>query len=384
MAIESGEGKYGMQEGALVRFGVIMAGGSGERFWPLSRKQRPKQLLNLSRPDKSMLAEAVDRVCAVVPPDRVYIITGAHLVEAIRESDVRLAPENIVAEPAKRNTAGALCYITAWLLARHPELKPEEVSIAITTADHKIDDEALFEQTLAAALEVAEQKEALVICGIQPDAPETGYGYIQAEQAQPFTAGEGIEAYPVRAFHEKPNRSRAQDFISEGNYYWNSGMFFWRAADFLGELGRIRSDMANAVLQLRDHIQEEDLAAAAKVFERFENISIDYALMEHASRVFMIRGTFPWKDVGQWPALYAIHEADAKGNCIVGDCITFDAKNSVIYNEIRDREVVVAVAGVDDLIVVATEDAILVVAKDRAQDVRHLVKTLKEKDAPQV
>jgi mannose-1-phosphate guanylyltransferase len=359
-----------------------MAGGAGERFWPLSRKDRPKQLLHLTSPDKSMLAEAVERLGGAVDPDRIYIITGPHLVAPIRAAGVGIPDENIVAEPAKRNTSGALAYITAHILAKHPDLSPEQVSLAVGTADHRIKEPELFTATVEAALLAAETEGALVVCGIVPTAPETGFGYIQVhDKTAPRMEGD-IPAYTVKAFHEKPNREKAEDFIAQGDYFWNSGMFFWTAAAFLRELDAEQPEMAKTVREMTAAMREG--SDAAKLFESLEDISIDYALMEHAGNVLMVPGTFPWSDVGLWPALETVYPPDENGNCLKGDPVIFQSEGCIVYNEPGAEKVAVGVAGVEDLVVVVTEDAVLVVPKDRAQDVRHLVGSLKERKAKQV
>ncbi|MFP4500738.1 MAG: mannose-1-phosphate guanylyltransferase [Candidatus Hydrogenedentota bacterium] len=363
--------------------GVIMAGGAGERFWPLSRRDRPKQLLCLTDPDRSMLAVAVERLRPVVPPEQTYIITGTHLVAPTRAAQVGVPNANIVAEPLKRNTAGALCYITAHLMAVHPELAPEDLVIAVSTADHNIGDPALFADTLRTAIHAAEQEEALVVCGIVPTAPETGFGYVQADTAAPAVS-EPIPVYPVNAFHEKPNHEVAEDFVAAGNYFWNSGMFFWTAQTFLRELRAVRPDMAAAVDALTAAIRAQDTSRIHATFEAFEDISIDFALMEHAKRVLMVRGDFSWGDVGAWSALGQLHAHDRHGNVAIGDPILVNAQDCVVYNAAGNRKIAVGVASVAGLVVVVTDDAVLVVPRERAQDVRHIVAELKRREAEQL
>ncbi|MCC6145532.1 MAG: mannose-1-phosphate guanylyltransferase [Candidatus Hydrogenedentes bacterium] len=365
-----------------LRCGVILAGGAGERFWPLSRKHRPKQLLHLANPDRSMLGEAIDRIQPVIRPENIYVITGPHLVEPIRAAGIGIPDANIVAEPHKRNTAGALAYITAHILAKHPDLAEDQVSLAVVTADHRIEDDALFQRTVQTALDAAETQDALVICGIVPATPETGFGYIQCGDAVSFKTGD-IPMYEVRAFHEKPNRERAQDFVASGNYFWNSGMFFWKVSTFLGELRAIRPDLSGAVLDMKGAMRAGDAATAAEIFEKVEDVSIDYALMEHAKHVLMVRGSFPWGDIGLWPALQEIYPYDDAGNCALGNPVIVDSKGCIVIND-AGEEVAVGVAGMEDVVVVVTKDAVLVVPKDRSQDVRHIVAELKKRNAKQV
>ncbi|MFM1918646.1 MAG: hypothetical protein RLZZ303_280 [Candidatus Hydrogenedentota bacterium] len=363
------------------RFGVIMAGGAGERFWPLSRKDRPKQLLHLTDPDRSMLAEAVDRLALGIPREQIYVITSAALVPVIRKAQAGIPDANVVGEPCKRNTAGALLYIAAKILADHPSLNPGEVSVAIVTADHKIGEVERFSATVAAALKMAEESGALVICGIQPDSPETGFGYIQA--GEPIASG-AHEFLAVRAFHEKPNRERAEDFLANGGYFWNSGMFFWRLDAFYAEFTQARPAMALAGEAMLAALRAGDEAAATTAFESLEDISIDYALMEHARKVCMVKADFPWRDVGLWAHLDHLHAPDASGNSCVGEPVLINSEDCVVYNAPGARRMAVGLAGVRGLVVVVTEDAVLVVPKDQAQDVRHIVAELKKRDAPQV
>ncbi|MBI1318835.1 MAG: hypothetical protein GC168_07780 [Candidatus Hydrogenedens sp.] len=361
-----------------------MAGGAGERFWPLSRQQRPKQLLCLTDPDRSMLREAVDRLTPMIPAEHIYIITSEKLAGLIREADPGIPPENVVAEPCKRNTAGALAYIAAHLLASHPERTPESISLAVNTADHAIGEPELFRKTLDAAMQAAEKRDALVTCGVVPDSPDTGFGYIQAIDARTAVGSEDIRVFSVKTFHEKPNRERAEDFVSNGSYFWNSGMFFWKISSFLKELDRVRPEISLGVAAMAAALKAGDKELAAEVFGQLDDISIDYALMEHANNVLMVRATFPWRDVGVWPHLANVFPLDAKGNCTVGEPVLIDSRNCIVYNASGNKQIAVGVAGIDDLVVVVTDDAVLVVPRDRAQDVRHIVKQLNELGADQV
>lgn len=357
-----------------------MAGGAGERFWPLSRQARPKQLLHLTDPDKSMLAEAVDRLVPLVPRERIFIITSRALTGPIRAAGLGLPAENIVGEPCKRNTSGALAFITAHILARNPGLKPEEIALAIVTADHRIGAPEVFLGMIDAALTAGAAHGALVTCGIVPTLPETGFGYIQAAEALPGHAG----VYRVHAFHEKPNREKAEDFLAAGDYFWNSGMFFWTAGAFIAELEHARPELARSVYAMRDALANGDTAAAEARFAALEDISIDYALMEHARNVLMVKGTFPWADVGSWSSIEPALEKDARQNAVRGPAVIHNCEGCIVYNEAGASGITVGVTGVNDIVVVVTPDAVLVVPKDKAQDVRHIVAELKKQGAPQV
>ena len=230
------------------------------------------------------------------------------------------------------------------------------------------------------ALRVGAEKNALVTCGIVPTMPETGFGYIQA--AEPVAGREGL--YGVHAFHEKPNREKAEDFLAAGTYFWNSGMFFWTAGAFLSELALARPEMAASTEAMREALAAGDATRVEAHFAALEDISIDYALMEHARNVLMVRGTFPWADVGSWSSIESTLDKDAQQNAVRGEAVLHACEGCIVYNEAGSAGITVGVAGMTDAVVVVTKDAVLVVPKDRAQDVRHLVAELKIKGAPQV
>ncbi len=370
----------------MLRVGVVMAGGSGERFWPLSRRTRPKQLLALTHPDRSMLSLAVGLIGDVVGLEHVFIITGKHLVAPIREAEPSFPPDNILAEPCKRNTAGALAYTAAWLMARYPERDLNTITMAVTTADHFIGDHERFRLMINAAMAAAEQGNALVTCGIPPTRPETGFGYVEANLDEVVTvAGDaGPLVYRVRAFHEKPDVDRALQFLAGGRHYWNSGMFFWKLSVFLEELRLAHPALAKAVSDMAVALKTGDTAAAETVFNSIESISIDYALMEKSANVLMVRGDFPWADIGAWNALAAFGEGDASGNYVVGAPILEDCAGCSVYNAPGAGKMAVGVVGMKDTVVVVTEDAVLVLPQSRAQDVRAVVEEIKRRNAKQL
>jgi mannose-1-phosphate guanylyltransferase len=372
-----------MSSTVIQRVAVIMAGGSGERFWPLSRKDRPKQLLKLTSEQHTMLEEAVLRIAPLIPSEHVYIITGEHLVDPIRKASTGVPPANVLAEPCKRNTSGALAYVTAALLAKY-RVDAGALSMAVTTADHHIGEPVLFRKTVDAALSAAERDDVLATLGVVPTRPETGYGYIQIETGGPTEQTNTIPVRPVTAFHEKPSRERAEQFIAQGNFFWNSGMFFWRVSTFLAELESARPALATAVRGMRDAMLKGDTAGVRRIFEELDDISIDYALMEKTRRVVMARADFPWDDVGAWPALDRSHAKDHCGNVTLGSPVLIESHNCIVYNELGADEMAVSVIGAENLVVVVTRDAVLVVPKERAQDVRLAVQELRKRNAAQV
>jgi len=364
------------------RTAVIMAGGSGERFWPVSRKTRPKQLLRLTSPDRTLLQEAVARITPLIPPEDVFIITGKHLVEPIRASNPGVPVENVVAEPCKRNTAGCLIYAAAYLQKRYG-LAPDDIVLAVLTADHQIADADGFRQTVSRALETAEQHEALVTIGVRPVRPETGYGYIEPaeEDASVATASKPLR---VKRFHEKPNPAVAERYFREGRFFWNSGMFFWRLSVFLRELEHASPEMHRIAVDLYQALANEGEAAAAAVFERLPDISIDYALMEKARQVMVVPAAFPWDDIGAWDALDRTFRHDDAGNVAVGAPVLIDTRDSIVYNDEGPDGMAVGVIGLEGVVVAVAGDAVLVMPKDRAQDVRKIVAALKERGGRQL
>jgi mannose-1-phosphate guanylyltransferase len=345
-----------------------MAGGSGERFWPLSRPDRPKQLLRLTDPDQTMLEEAVNRITPLVG-DGAYVSTSASLMTVIREAGV-VPSEHVLAEPARRNTLGALVWVAASLIARGIT----EATLAILTADHKIATPEAFRATVSAAMDVAESTGGLVTLGITPDRPETGYGYIEFDRTQTVNASDGRHAFRSRRFLEKPSLETAEEFLASGNYLWNAGMFFYTLAGFSKALKLANPEAAQILDEIVIALKQDDHHSAVHAFERLPNLSIDFALMEKSEDVFVIPADFPWDDVGAWDALERSLDVDALGNVVQGRVVAIDSTGCVIFND--DDEKVVGVVGLADLIVVTTRNAVLVCPKSQAQRVKQIVQNL--------
>lgn len=332
-------------------YGVIMAGGSGERFWPLSTPAMPKQLLDLTGSGDSLLAQAKARLVPVV--DELFVSTTELLREPILDSGL-FTEDQILAEPAKRNTAGALI----WSMAKLSAATAGPFLCAVTTADHAISPDEAFQADVRQALVYAENEDALVTIGIPPTRPETGYGYIEIGDAP-----------KVSRFTEKPDPELATSFLAAGNYLWNSGMFFWRSDTFERELKMAESTMGAIYVRIADALRTGVDPAAA--FEELPSISIDYALMERAKRVACFPATFRWDDVGTWDSLLRTVPLDNEGNAIVGKATLLNTTRCVVYNGSGRT---LCVSGLDDQIIVATCDAMLVTPMSRAQDVREAAK----------
>lgn len=364
---------------------VIMAGGSGERFWPLSRKDRPKQLLNLTSPDRSLLQEAVDRLLPLLDPKDIFVVTGRHLREAIVKSDSGLPPGNILAEPCKRNTAGCLCYAAARIcaMAEDPE---QPISMGVVTADHQISNPEEFRASVKAALHVADNSGAVVTMGIRPTRPETGYGYIEMPPgAEPIEGSDPIRpAFPVVRFREKPDRESASRYLATGLFLWNSGMFFWRISSFIDEFRQAGSDFATAIDEMTAAMSAGDEDRVDSIFADLKDISIDYALLERARNVATLPAAFGWDDVGAWDALQRTYPTDKDDNVAVGNPVLLDSRGCVVYNEPGSEEMAVAVVGMTDLVVVTARDAVLVTRTSHVQDVKTALNELKKRGASQV
>ena len=362
---------------------VIMAGGSGERFWPLSRQAHPKQLLCLGNSGKTMLAEAIDRIRAQVDAADIYVQTMPHLLAPIRAADLGIPKENVIAEPCKRNTAGCLCYAAAHTLAKYNS-DGSDLVLAILTADHRIGDQAGFQRTVATALATAANEAALVTIGVPPDHPATGFGYIQAapSEGDATTSEELPTVHRVKRFQEKPDRATAASYLAAGNYFWNSGMFFWRLDQFRAAFSLADPAFATAITQMKAAMQAGDDALVTQIFEGLKSISIDYALMEKAEHVLMVRATFPWEDVGSWAALDRARRPDAQGNVVEGDPVLVNTRNAIVCN--HGKDMAVGVVGVENVVLVVTDDAVLLVSKDHTEDVKQVVEELKRRNSPQL
>ncbi|MEY8337979.1 sugar phosphate nucleotidyltransferase [Lachnospiraceae bacterium 62-35] len=346
-------------------YGVIMAGGSGTRFWPLSRRKTPKQLLSLRRKDL-MINEAVDRLAAVVGRENIFIVTNLAQVPPMRKAtEGRVLSDHILSEPASRNTAACIGYAAIEMIKKYGD-----GVMVITPSDHYIKNTDEFVRVLNLAVKTAEETGKLVTIGIPPTFPSTGFGYIQS-------AGSKEEAKPVLAFKEKPDKETAESYLaSSGAYAWNSGMFVWKAGVILEKLKEFIPDVYIELEKIGSAMgTDREKETIAEVYPRIRSISIDYAVMEpSASRgdVLVIPGELGWNDVGSLDMMDVLHEPTQEGNVLIGDTIAIDTTNTVLYSS---KKIVTAV-GVDNLVVVETPDAVMVCRKDKAQDVKKIVDAL--------
>jgi mannose-1-phosphate guanylyltransferase len=351
---------------------IILAGGSGTRFWPRSRRWRAKQLLVLEG-ERSMIQSTVDRLGNLATAQELWVITNDLLSEAIAQQLQTLLDEQIICEPAARNTAPA-AGLAAFLIER---TSPDAV-LGIFPADHVITNEEKYRATIEQGIALAAEGENIVVLGVKPVRPETGYGYIETGEVLPH----GVRR--VRRFTEKPNRERAEEFVLAGTYYWNSGIFLWTARTLANAIREHLSETAPYLQQIADAYGTPTFQEVFhKLYPKCENISIDYAVLEprstkgeHQSHIYCLPAEFGWNDLGSWAALYE-HQL-AQGNAKNGNVteaagmLGIDARDNYVYSPKK----FVALIGVDDLVVVETEDAILITTRERSQDVRRVVSEL--------
>jgi mannose-1-phosphate guanylyltransferase len=345
-----------------------MAGGKGERFWPLSTSKHPKQLLALVG-DKPLIAQAVDRLEGLVAPENVFVVTNADLVDATREAAPLLPPENIVGEPVGRDTAAAVACGGALVKARD-----ENGVFAVLTADQVMGDLDIFFATIKGGMDLAEQNDILVTIGIKPTYPSTGFGYIESGDA--FERAEDIEFRKASRFVEKPDEATASEYVSSGRFFWNSGMFIWSIPSLEKAFSNHCPGMLSLMESLTEYAREGRIVAGMDAtYPSLEKNSIDYALMEKADNIIMACGVFAWDDVGSWPALEAHFPQDEGGNTRIGKVEALDAADNIVLS--KDR--LTAIIGVEGLVVVQAEGVTLVCPKERAQDIKQLVVDLREK-----
>jgi mannose-1-phosphate guanylyltransferase len=346
---------------------VIMAGGSGTRFWPASREIRPKQLLALAS-DAPLLRVTLDRILPLVPVERVWVVTTAATAEATRSLLSDLPADHVLAEPTGRDTAACVAYAARMLLHDDPD-----ALCLVFPADHVIPDEERFRSAMAAGARMVAERGGLLTFGIAPTRPETGYGYLQVG-GEVRTDGEW-RVHALDRFVEKPDLDTAQGYLTDGGYLWNSGMFAWRATDLLAEVRRQLPLLFDGVGAIGDAIGTPDeFVALNEIYPRLPRTSVDFGIMESARQCWCVPVDFGWSDVGSWPALAEVLNADQSGNVARGRTLELDTEGSILVGD----GVAVAAVGVRDLVVVATPDAVLVVPKDEAQRVKEVVDTIHE------
>ncbi|HEY6078458.1 MAG TPA: mannose-1-phosphate guanylyltransferase [Polyangiaceae bacterium] len=354
---------------------LVLAGGSGTRFWPASRKTRPKQVLGMGPdPSRSLIAHTLRRVEALCHPEQMLVATGEALIDVTREALPELGPEAFIAEPIARNTAPCIAWGAQVIARRDPE-----AVVMVLPSDHHIADEAEFQRILRRALESAASG-VITTVGIRPTRPETGYGYIEAEEEQ----APGVLA--AKRFVEKPDRETAQRYVESGKYFWNSGMFFFRAADMLRAVEQHLPEVHQGLALMAEALgrgEQAERDATRQAFSMMPSISIDHGIMEKVSPLAVVPGSFGWSDLGSWHTIWELGKRDPADNVGPDDALFVDAHRNLIEDlRVNKTKRTVALLGVSDLCVVETEDAVLIMPRERAQDVRSIVEELARRGGP--
>lgn len=349
---------------------VIMAGGSGTRFWPESRAAQPKQLLSLGG-DETMIQATVSRLGELAAS--VLVVTNQRLVEAVRAQLPQLPGESVIGEPCRRDTAPCVGLAALWVMRDDPE-----AIMVVMPSDHVITTDQQFQEAMTAAASlVDEDPERIVTFGIRPTYPAESFGYIERGTSH-ASVGEGVIAYQVKQFHEKPQADVARQYLATGNFYWNSGIFVWKAATIVAQLRKHEPEMMAHLQRIGEAIGTAQFEEVfAHEFAAIEGKSIDYAVMERAQKVIVIEAPFVWDDVGSWQSLARLHGQDESQNTIMAKHLGLDCEGCIVRG--TDDHLIVTI-GLQDCVVVHTEDATLVVSKDREEAVREVVKRLQAND----
>jgi mannose-1-phosphate guanylyltransferase len=348
---------------------VIMAGGRGTRFWPRSRTRHPKQLLNIIGP-KTILEQTIDRLLPITDWGHIFVVTEITQAEAVKKLLPNLPKDHLIVEPLGKNTAPCIG-LAALILGR---IDPA-ATMVILPSDHYISEIETFQETLLSAAGAAKEGDYLITLGITPTAPETGYGYL--ERGREVMKIKESPVWEVKAFHEKPDRSKAEAMVETGKFFWNSGLFIWTVSAILTRMSRLTPEMYDEIKKLEPFLDQPGWEEALKRgYERMDNISIDYAVMERAEKVLMLEGNFGWNDVGSWEAVYQLEPKDEKANYLNGPALVLDSQGCLVYSPQKT----VALIGMKDLIVVDTPDALLICPRERAQEVKKIVQLLEDQE----
>ena len=352
----------------MKRYAVIMAGGVGERFWPLSRAGRPKHLWNIAGGEECLLSQTFSRIARFVPKSNIMIVTNAGQIGGIKKYCPEIPAENLVAEPAGRDTTAAIGLAAVLVKSR---AAGAESSFAVFPSDQLIEDAEGFSETVMKAFEVAEEGDRLVTIGIVPTFAATGYGYIKR-------AAERGGAFEVEKFYEKPDRARAEKYLASGDFYWNAGIFVWKTASIMSAMERNVPKTFEIFCRIKSNLDSgKDLrGAAAELYPQIEKISIDFSVMEKSDNVWVVPAKFDWDDVGSWAAMERHVKKDSRGNVAVGELYAQDAGGCSVFDASGRAT---AIVGLSDIVVVHSADATLVCRKDCAEKIRDLVRSLPQK-----
>ncbi|MGB9701665.1 MAG: mannose-1-phosphate guanylyltransferase [Candidatus Kapaibacteriota bacterium] len=369
----------------MEKVAIIMAGGSGNRFWPLSRISRPKQLIKFEEDGTTLLEAAIQRAQTLMPVENVFIITNQYLQEPIRNLLPNLPEENVIAEPLKRNTGPCLALSSSIISARFEQkgLQPSDILVSVLTADQRIFPTEAFTKTVEPILRFVQYNNVLATIGIRPVRPETGYGYIEVEDEFDYST-QNIQIKPLKSFHEKPNSDTAAKYFASRKFLWNSGMFFWKLdvfnTKFLNYYPIIGEKIDSMTNILKNNPYNSDLTRNKEIlniYSNFPDISIDYALLEKAKKIVVAKATFSWEDLGSYDALPRIYPVDDAQNYIKGNTTLIDVNESIIINDTtKNKDMILTVLGLKKIVAVVTDDAVMLCPKDRVQEVKRIVEKL--------
>jgi mannose-1-phosphate guanylyltransferase len=349
-----------------------MAGGSGTRFWPQSRENRSKQFLKILG-DETLIKATVNRFRAFLKPESIYIVAKAGQQDRLRKNVPDMPPSNFIFEPEGKNTAPCIGLASLIIEEKHPG-----AVLIVSPSDHLIQKEKIFQRTLRAAVDLAWREKGLVTIGIQPDRPATGYGYVQIHRK--IDCKDRVEAFRVKTFAEKPNFATAQRFLKCGDFLWNSGLFIFRIPSLFRAYSRFMPEMCRGLMRIRKSLgtKKKD-SVIREVYAEISPQSIDYGIMEKAKNVYIVKGDFIWSDLGSWEQVYKLSEKDSDGNSVSGEAVLLDSRNCYVHNE----QGLIAVLGLDDLVVVQSEGATLICSREKAEEVKQIVDMLKMKKKDQ-
>jgi len=351
---------------------LIMAGGSGTRFWPRSRVKKPKQYLSIFG-NQSLIQESVIRFANFIPEESIFIVSAKSQKEVLEEQTKNIPKENLIYEPLGKNTLPAI-----GLAALFIDRKDPEGILIVSPSDHLIQNNDLFKKTIESAVLIADEKGGIVTIGIAPTFPATGYGYVQI--ADEINIGQAIKSYAVDKFVEKPNLILAISYLKNGGYFWNSGIFVFKVSVLLRSIQKFAPALYDDLMLIREHIGTDNYEDALnKIYSKVESISIDFGILEKANNVFLVRGDFVWNDLGSWEEVYKYDKKDENLNAGVGEVIFLDTKKSYVYAP----ESLVAVVGLEDVIVVQEGNTILVCRRDHAEEIKQVVNEISKRKLSQ-
>lgn len=368
----------------MEKVAIIMAGGAGNRFWPLSRKNKPKQIIKFDENSPTLLEEAINRASNSIELENIFIITNQYLKSQIEQIISNIPRENIIAEPLKRNTAPCLSLAASIIVTRMKlkNIPTNEISVSVLTADQRIFPLHSFSTTIDSLLKYVYYNEVLATIGIKPERAETGYGYIEVEREFDYT-NQFLQIQPVKSFHEKPSQDVANEYLRSNRYLWNSGMFFYRLDTFINKMIKYSPVIGEKIYEMAEIIEknphEDDFTRNSEIlqiYSKFPDISIDFALMEKAKKVVVAPATFSWEDMGSFDTLPRVYSVDANENFVIGNVLEIETRQSILINRSEQKDMILSILGLSNIVVALTDDAVMICPRSRVQEVKKIVEEM--------